>query len=228
MLPESAQKKMVEEIELFIEYAVAEEDREKAKEVVKKYCNSHVALSMLREFYKVLPEVRAEPVERISLLESLQGVMLFVLSTRNYSYITVVSDEDVHILGEYTSDELPKELLKYFGYKDNREFMKKCRPAVELDEYADSTDESVCPVCRVEVGEHHLLGCPVEVCPWCDGQLSSCNCRFEKLEVEELETDEQLEEFYSRLEEKGRIPFSPEQAPSYPGTSKGLDQQRNS
>lgn len=228
MLPESAQKKMVEEIELFIDYAVAEAGREKAKKLVRKYQNSHVGLSMLNEFYKVLPEVRDEPVERISFLESLQGVMLFVLSTENYSYTTIVSENEVHILGEYAKEEFPKELLNYFGYENNDAFLKSCRPVDELDEFEAVADASVCPACQVEVGENHLLGCPVEVCPWCDGQLNSCNCRFEQLEIEEIETNEQLDDFYSRLEEKGRIPFSTDQGPSYPGTSEGLDGQKDS
>jgi hypothetical protein len=66
------------------------------------------------------------------------------------------------------------------------------------------------------VGEYHLLGCPVEICPWCDGQLSRCGCRFEQLGVDVLEDEEDLEELERILEEKGRIPYSEEQYPSYP------------
>ena len=226
MLPESAQQKLIDEIELFIDYAVAEKEREKARDVVRKYRHSPVVLSMLKEFYRTLPEVRDEPVVRIAHLESLQGVLLFVLGTENHAYTTVVSEDDVHILGEYARDALPDELLQFFGYKDNEEFMKTCRPVGELAEYEAAADLSVCPVCRVKVGENHLFGCPVEVCPWCDGQLSGCNCRFEKLGVEELETEEQLEEFYSLLDEQGRIPFNLDQRPSYPGTSEGLDKKK--
>lgn len=228
MLPVRAQNKIVEEIELFIDYAVAEEGRERAKTLVRKYRNSNVGLSMLNEFYRVLPEVRDEPVERILSLESLQGVMLFVLSTENYAYTTVISENKVHILGEYLQEELPNELLNYFGYANNDAFLKSCKPVEDLVEYEAAADDFVCPACQVEVGENHLLGCPVEVCPWCGGQLSSCNCRFEKLGVEELEAEEQLEEFYSRLEEKGRIPFRKDQGPSYPGTSEGLDMKKGS
>jgi hypothetical protein len=63
----------------------------------------------------------------------------------------------------------------------------------------------------------------VEVCPWCQGQLSKCNCRFEQLEVDAIDQEEELEDFVDLLTEKGRIPFERQQVPFYPGTSQGLD-----
>ncbi|MCD6389517.1 MAG: hypothetical protein J7L69_08895, partial [Desulfobulbaceae bacterium] len=56
-------------------------------------------------------------------------------------------------------------------------------------------------------GEHHTFGCPTEICPWCDGQLTSCNCRFNQLKRDQIKTDSQIDLFLKKLNKKGRIPF---------------------
>ena len=38
-----------------------------------------------------------------------------------------------------------------------------------------------CVYCDARVGYAHHLGCPVQVCPACDDQLISCDCRFDEL-----------------------------------------------
>lgn len=227
MLPEKTQARLVEEIELFIDFSVDEKARPMAKELVAEYRNDPVGLAVLKEFYTVLPEVREEAVEKISLLMAQQGVLLLVLMTENYSYNVVASESEVHILGEVGKEALPTELLNFFGYTDNDEFVKKFPPLERLEKYRVEKSEELCPVCGVSPGELHLLGCPVEVCPWCQGQLSRCDCRFEELEADELENEDQLQEFQDRLEAKGRVPYEVEQKPAYPGTSAGLDGGKN-
>ncbi len=223
MLPENAQQRLIEEIELFIDYGVGQPEQEAAKALVKKYQGNPRALAVLLEFYKVLPEAREEAVIRISYIDSLQGVTLLAVSTDQRSYGAVVSESAAHILGEYDRDPVPEEILSYFGHSDSEGFFTSYGPVADLPDFRASDSKPVCPVCEVAAGEYHLLGCPVEVCPWCEGQLSRCNCRFEKMEVECMETDEQIEAFMALLEEKGRIAYAPEQKPGYPGTSKGLD-----
>ncbi|MEN8257792.1 MAG: hypothetical protein ABFS09_08020, partial [Thermodesulfobacteriota bacterium] len=66
-------------------------------------------------------------------------------------------------------------------------------------------------------GELHEFGCPVEVCPWCDGQLTSCDCRFKQLGVSEISAERQLDQFQQLAKKKGRIPFdAASQRPAYP------------
>jgi len=82
---------------------------------------------------------------------------------------------------------------------------------------------SKCHDCGCNEGEIHEYSCDMEVCPYCGGQLCSCNCIYEKLgyafdpnkefsnlpqEVyENGVSDEEKEKFIKMLEEKGRIPF---------------------
>jgi len=223
MLPENVQQKLVDEIEMFIEYAVESRERAAAKALVKKYQNSPPALAVLLEFYKVLPDAREEAVIRLTHIDSLQGITLLAVSTVTHCYGAVVSEGEAHILGEYGKEPIPDEILGYFGFKDSEEFVKNYGEIKDLPEFDLDTAEALCPVCQVAAGECHLLGCPVEICPWCDGQLNKCNCRFEKLDTESVDSDEQLEALRDLLEEKGRIPYQSEQKPGYPGTSKGLD-----
>jgi hypothetical protein len=223
MLPEKVQHELISEIELFIEYSVEESGRNVAKELVQKYRNTPIALAVLLEFYKTLPETREEAVVKLLRINSLQGVTLLAVSTANHTYTAAVSEGEAHILGEFAIDTLPQEIMTYFGYTDNDDFLKSCGEIEKLEEFGVKKEKIFCPACQVAVGELHILGCPVEICPWCDGQLSKCNCRFEKLEVDSLETDEQLEAFQEMLETKGRITYEADQKPAYPGTSKGLD-----
>jgi Zn-finger nucleic acid-binding protein len=76
-------------------------------------------------------------------------------------------------------------------------------------------NSELCPSCGVKTGEMHTFGCPVEVCPWCGGQLNHCNCRFEQLDVEEVKDEALLTEFSRKLEKKGRIAYAKEQRPTF-------------
>ena len=85
-----------------------------------------------------------------------------------------------------------------------------------IEEYEPSpADPALCPACQTTVGEYHILGCPVEICPWCSGQLTRCNCRFTWLEVENIDRESQIEKLQERLDAEGRIPFAKEHSPAY-------------
>jgi hypothetical protein len=40
-----------------------------------------------------------------------------------------------------------------------------------------TTRDDRCPECRVRPGQVHRAGCDIEQCPYCGGQLISCDCR---------------------------------------------------
>lgn len=215
---------LMDEIELYVKYAVDETDLAMARSVVASYKENSRILRLLREYYTVLPEAREEPVHKLACLKEQGGVGLFVVVCTSYCYLYVVSVEEVLLLCEYKK-EVPVEVLSFFGYSSQDEYLKDCPPVEDLVAYPSDDDIaiSVCPACGVADGEEHLLGCVVELCPWCAGALSKCNCRFEQLKVEEIESEEQLEKFDDLLSAKGRIPYCKEQNLAYPGTSEGLD-----
>lgn len=215
---------MIKEIKLYIRYAVPENTFKEAVAQVDRYRNNRLVLNLLSEHYAALPDAREEAVIRVTKLVQEQGVYLFVLTTTSTAHLYAVSIDEVVWLGEYLS-ELDPEILAFWGFTDQEEFLKICVPISELEDYAGGAGDNAgeCPACGVEEGDYHLLGCSVEVCPWCEGQLNKCNCRFEQLEVDAVDCEEQLERFLTVLTAKGRIPFQRQQAPYYPGTSSGLD-----
>lgn len=215
---------ILKEIVLFAEYAVPGEDFESAKSFVERYQENPLILRLLHEHYSTLPADKEEAVKRIAVLKHKQGVYLFVVSSDTFSSLYLTSSETIVWLGEYGT-EVNTQILEYFEFKNQKEFLAACKPVEKLQETGENLKPGIalCPVCNVAEGEFHLLGCIIEVCPWCDGQLGTCNCRFDQLKIDEIVDDEQLEEFYERLEAKGRIAFVKDQAPAYPGTSDGLD-----
>ena len=75
---------------------------------------------------------------------------------------------------------------------------------------------SLCFSCRALEGEYHLFGCEGEECPFCGGQLSSCECCYKNLGIDVSPgtwaysnglTKEQEAQWQKLLEGKGRIPF---------------------
>lgn len=73
-----------------------------------------------------------------------------------------------------------------------------------------------CHDCGCKEGELHEFGCDMEVCPFCGGQLISCDCVYERLDIECSPgsyvyehglTEKQEEKWLDILEEKGRRPY---------------------
>lgn len=76
--------------------------------------------------------------------------------------------------------------------------------------------DKVCHDCGAIEGQYHLLGCDMERCPFCGGQLISCYCRYELLNIDISPgtwayknglTEEQSVKFEKMLEAEGRIPW---------------------
>ncbi len=206
---------LIDEICLFIEYAVTAEEQEKAKQTVKKYQNNSLILAVLHDFYRILPDLCDQAVVAVDEVVARLGCYLLEVRTSTYAYLYFYDGENAVYVGEKRDGVADSKILSFFGYANNEQLKKN------LDERIERGTKSIsghvfCPACSVKEGEIHELGCPVEICPWCDSQFTYCNCRFEKLGLDEIESDEDLDRLEIILNEKGRIPFSADQAPSYP------------
>jgi hypothetical protein len=82
-----------------------------------------------------------------------------------------------------------------------------------------------CGDCKVREGELHLIGCDKECCPFCGGQLVTCNCEYKYLKLYSKKkytsktcylsarvyyrgiSEKQNEKWQNILEIKGRRPY---------------------
>ncbi len=209
----------LEEIELFVEYGVSQEDKESALTFIKKYQKSDIHLTLFKEYYSSLPEAREEPITKVVLIDSVQGTFLLGVASSQHAYLYCADFDSAVLLGEYDKGMKEQDALLFFGFESNEKFLASLKPIDEYQEFvgpSQNEDGEICAICSAKECEFHVFGCTVEVCPWCEGQLSKCNCRFEKLEVDELLTEDELEKLEELLSDKGRIPFEKGQGLAYP------------
>lgn len=206
------------DIQFLMQYAVPAEQAVAAEALLEKYASDIIALNLLHSFYVHLPEGKDDSVKKLRMVTRRQGVFLLCVATgNNMQYLYLVNNEAAHIIGTLSEGIVARELLDFFGYADNKEVLSLTKKPEMLEEYEPYTpDSSLCPSCQAAEGEFHTLGCPVEICPWCNGQLTYCNCRFTKLEIDTMDKVAQIERLHELLEEAGRIAFKKEHGPGYP------------
>ena len=208
---------MQAEIELLMDYGVPKEHRDAAGQLVGKYAADPIALNLFHEFYSYLPEAMEDAVRILRLLARRQGVYLLCASTLATDYLYAASVENAVFLGPLTQGIWDDEVLDYFGFASRDDFIAGHRDPALFPVYVPTAlDPELCLFCAVASGECHIFGCPAEVCPWCGGQLTRCNCRFSQLDQWQLDREGHVDTLLTRLIEKGRIPYEPCQRPTYP------------
>ena len=199
-----------------MDYAVPENHRAEAEDLLEIYREDRIGLTLLQEFYSYLPEAREDWIREILVVNRQHGIFLLAAFTGQERYLYLVSSEGLEFQGSMTDGFLADELLDFFGYESAEAFAAVCAAPETLPVYEPvQMDEDICPACHALAGEYHELGCPVELCPWCGGQLIHCDCRYEQLGLDAISSEEELLQFEAILEERGRIPYSREQRPSF-------------
>ena len=213
-----------QKIRALAQYAVPEGQLDAALDLLLIFRDDRIALMVLQEFYSCLPEAQDDWIRELRLVARKAGVFLLAAVTPRDSYLYLVSHDGIEFHGSLKEGYLDRQLLDFFGFPGKEDFKKQagnienfslCQPI--------QGDEDLCPACHTTTGEAHELGCPVEVCPWCGGQLIGCHCRFEQLDLEEITNEQELIRFETLLIEKGRVVYGPEQRPSYADEGGGVE-----
>ena len=212
------------EIELMMQYAVPRQHFHEAFALIEKHAGDGVAMNLLHNFYSYLPDARDDGIKTLRQVARRQGVFLLCATTFFADYLYISSMENAVFLGALADGVEEEDVLEFFGFKDRQTFMALIQNPAKLSLYSPANqDEELCPVCSAACGEYHTLGCPVEVCPWCGGQLTHCNCRFIQLGQDWLDGEAEVDRLLEMIEAAGRIPFDVWQRPSYP-SSGGIDE----
>lgn len=216
-----------QEIRLLIDYAAPAELRQEAMRLVDHYETDIIALRVFHHFYSFLPEAQEDVVRILRLLYRRMGTFLLCATTGIDNYLYLATSEQAELIGPLAAGLEDGEILDFFAIASPEDFRKRCSDLDQLPVHVPAPlDDRLCPVCLVEDGECHTLGCPVEVCPWCGGQLTSCQCRFTQLGQASITTTGHIDDFAEKLEEKGRLPFNAdEDRPSYPDPAELLSRQ---
>ena len=204
------------DVELLIRYVVSETEYDEAVKIYQQFRHHPVASSIFRNYYTELPEGREEMVCDLRVIAERQGAFICAVKTTAHHYLYVGSSEAVEYVGSYEGGIEDEDVLLHFGFQDKAAYSKQTSVSFEKLSKLSMEETTTCVVCGVAVGETHIFGCPVEQCPWCDGQLNRCNCRFDQLGVEAITDDEMLDQFEEMLSAKGRVVFKANQNPSYP------------
>ena len=216
-------KQQRQEIRSLMQYAAPEEQLDAALDLLLIFRDDRIGLMVLHEFYSYLPDAENDWIKELRLVGRKQGVFLLAAVTDRDAYLYLVSSEGIEFHGSLLEGYLDRQLLDFFGFSDSEAFKEAGRKPVNFPNYQPlQGEEDVCPACHAATGELHELGCPVEICPWCGGQLIHCHCRFEQLDLEEIADERDFDRLEALLEQKGRIAYSPEQRPDFADDGPGI------
>jgi len=207
------------EIDLLMAYATPAEQRVQLAALVDRYAADIIALKVLHCFYSYLPEAQDDGIVELRRIANRQGVFLFNAKTLLDDYLYLADREKAEFLGPLREGIWDQEILEFFGWPDRESCLKAiANPKRLATHQAINEAPELCPACGTANGGLHIFGCPVEVCPWCGGQLIHCPCRFDRTGRHEFSHESHVDEFLELVTKKGRVPFSAQdQRPAFKG-----------
>ena len=106
-----------------MDYAVPEDFRTEADDLIDIYYDDKIGLTLLLEFYSYLPEAREEWIRELRLINRHQGIFLLGARTDRNRYIYLVSSEGIEFQGNLDDGFLAQELIDFFGYESTEAFI---------------------------------------------------------------------------------------------------------
>ena len=210
-------QELISETTELIRSEVPEERFSEACELLDIYRNDQIAINLIHEFYSSLPGAVEDGILEIRVMGRRKGIYLLVAVTESEGYVYLASAEGLELQGTLSEGIWDIDVADHFDFEDRRNLPGSNNTLEDLAIYEPlNNDAGICPACYAGTGEYHELGCPVEVCPWCAGQLISCNCRFEQMGQDSITEEADLIRLEDLLEQQGRIPYDQEQRPAFP------------
>lgn len=217
-------KEQRQRLRTLMQYSVPEDQLDAARDVLLMYRDDRIALAVMEEFYSYLPDAQEDILKELRIVGRKKGVFLLAAVTNNDAFLYLVSSEGIEFHGSLLEGYLDRQLLDFFEFPSAEAFKEAGQHVANMPMYEPlQIDVDICPACHVGTGEEHELGCPLELCPWCGGQLIHCKCRFEQLGVDEIGGEADLERFEKILEQRGRIVYSSEQRPDFADDGEGVE-----
>ena len=199
-----------------MEYAVPENDRPEAEDLLEIYRDDRIGLALLQEFYNHLPEAREDWIREIRVVNRQRGIFLLAAITAQEKYLYLVSSEGLEFQGSMADGYLAEELLDFFGYDSAEAFKAICASPETLPIYEPlQMDEEICPACHAVAGEFMSWGVRWNSAPGVADSLFIATAAMKSLGLDSIGSEAELLQFEALLEERGRIPYSQEQRPSF-------------
>jgi len=208
----------IDEIRTYLSYSVPAGFLDQALALLDTVAHDPIGRGILGDFYKNLPDAREDGIRTLRVLGNSQGIFLIATQTfYEHCYLYLAAPSDIRLVGPPDACLAEQELFSFFAITPPESSATFDETIAAAPAYTPSIEvHDHCPVCFAATGAYHSFGCPVEVCPWCQGQLTACGCRFEKLQLPQLETFKECENLLELMNKKGRIPYTPRQRPGYP------------